>query len=209
MLAKLIIRVPPQDRQSSCTADLRPQIKTLVEAHSLVQEPTPHFYFLASYFRKIDKNSSTNVSYASEVSQFVCKLILGSSAAVFLLKNCLNRCRLEQSWNPKYKQKLCSAKQWFIKEINSLDTNYFLAHNMCTFANMLLLSNNHHFPAKIAETWKIDKWAHFEVFQETKTHAPCSFWWDIQNLSWFCNWTTTAKFWCKLNLQLPDNPDAS
>ena len=42
------------------------------------------------------ENSSTEVTGSSEVPRFVGKIFLGSSAAVFLLKNCVGRCQSEQ-----------------------------------------------------------------------------------------------------------------
>ena len=48
------------------------------------------------------------------------------------------------------------------------------------------------FLPKMPKTSKIAKQAHFEIFPKKK-HAPCTFWWGIQNWSWFINQTATEN----------------
>ena len=60
----------------------------------------------------------------------------------------------------------------------------------CKFANVSLLSKNHHFYAKITKNTIFRQMSSFFDFSK---NDPCSFWWDTQNWLWFWNQTATAK----------------
>ena len=71
----------------------------------------------------------------------------------------------------------------FLKKFYNSQAQFSFTLVICEFANVSLLSENHHMFAKITKNIKNGQTSSFFDFQKPKIHASCTFGQEIQNWS--------------------------